>query len=224
MRARNLLPEMVWGQMAGKLHPFSKPGTILESQLYRIAAGDDELMCDLSAAAIRPRDVMAIIDRDLADYDPREHITKRLDPIRDLPLLTQMRYLDVTFKLPEQMMFKVDRASMASSIESRAFFLYLPLLEFALSLPTHKLVRNGGKYYLKKMLEAYIPYDNLYRPKRGFDIKQVKPETWFSTEMNRELKNHLKIDYHAALKGMNAMRAKRLYFGARSLYEWHERA
>lgn len=220
---RDLLPKFLWGKAVKLLHRYSRPGSVLESQLYRVLANDEELLCDLSAAAIRPRELRDIIKLDLADYDPRHHIVNRLSDVRDLPLLSQMRYLDVTFKLPEQMMFKVDRASMAASIESRAFFLYLPLLEFSLSLSTRKLIRNGGKYYLKKMLEAYVPHDNLYRPKRGFGLRQVQPSSWLSAKMEHTLKDKLLVDYGSVLSKTNSMRVQRLYFGARSLYEWHER-
>jgi asparagine synthase (glutamine-hydrolysing) len=221
---RDLCPRFMWGKTVELLHRRSKPGTILESQLYRIFASDEELLCDLSAAAIRPRDLRDVFSLDLAGYDPRSHIANRLSEVKELPLLTQMRYLDVTFKLPEQMMFKVDRASMAAPIESRAFFLYLPLLEFSLSLSTRNLIRNGGKYYLKKMLEDYVPHDNLYRPKRGFGLTKVRPSSWLSSEMELELKNNLQVNYGKALGETNSMRAQRLYFGARSLYEWYDGA
>lgn len=105
------------------------------------------------------------------------------------------------------MLFKVDHASMAASVEARAFYLYHPLVEFTLSLPIDRLIRQDGKYLLKRYLERYVPKENLYRPKHGFGLKQGHHKTWLDPSMQNYLRG-------------NPERAQRLYFGACSLYEW----
>ena len=66
---------------------------------------------------------------------------------------------------------KVDRATMAGSIESRVPFLDNELVDFALSLPSHQKIKGGSKkYLLKKALEDVLPHEILYGPKTGFSV------------------------------------------------------
>jgi len=177
-------------------------------------------MCELSAMAVRPREIRDLLTPDLADYDPRIHIGNRLRDVEGLAPLDQLRYLDLVFKLPEQTLFKVDRASMAASVEARAFYLYHPLVEFALSLPTDRLIQQGDKYLLKRYLERYVPKENLDSAKPGFGLERVKHKTWLDPAMRNYLRERAGISYEPVLARGNSERTKRLYFGARSLYEW----
>lgn len=217
---RSAFPQWLWHGVLGSLHGCLKPGTVAENQLYRAIASNRELMCELSAIAVRPREIRDLLTLDLAGYDPRIHIENRLRDVEGLAPIDQLRYLDVVFKLPEQMLFKVDRASMAASVEARAFYLYHPLVEFALSLPTDRLIRQDGKYLLKRYLERYVPKENLYRPKHGFGLKQGQHKTWLDPSMQNYLRENAGVNYEPVLARGNPERAKRLYFGARSLYEW----
>jgi asparagine synthase (glutamine-hydrolysing) len=197
-------------------------GSVMEHQIYRALAATPELLIDLAAAAFRPREVVELYCREhVKEYDPREHVLRRLREVEGMDPLSQARYLEVTLRLPEQMLFKVERASMAHSLEARPFFLSLPLLEYGLSLPTRRLVHRGGKYLLKRLLEDYVPVGNLYRKKQGFGLRRVQPQTWFDIHMNERMRERLGFDYIAALRRANAVRAVRLHFGARSLFEWY---
>lgn len=217
---RSAFPQWLWRGVLGSLHGGLKPGSLAENQLYRLLASNRELMCELSAMGVRPREIGDLLTPGLADYDPRIHIENRLRDAEGLAPIDQLRYLDVVFKLPEQMLFKVDRASMAASVEARAFYLYHPLVEYALSLPTDRLIKQDGKYLLKRYLERYVPKENLYRVKHGFGLKQVKHKTWIEPPMQNYLRETAGVDYKSVLVRGNQERAKRLYFGARSLYEW----
>ena len=75
------------------------------------------------------------------------------------------------------MLTKVDRTSMAVSLEAREPLLDHRLVEFAATLPVGMRVRGQqGKWLMKRSLEAYLPRDVLYRPKMGF----VTPvSAWF---------------------------------------------
>ncbi|QJB68439.1 XrtA/PEP-CTERM system amidotransferase [Parasphingorhabdus halotolerans] len=83
--------------------------------------------------------------------------------------LDQAQYADMKMWLPGDILTKVDRTSMAVSLEAREPLLDYKLMEFAAKLPTNLRVRKGqGKYLLKKSMERYLPEDILYRPKMGF--------------------------------------------------------
>jgi len=83
--------------------------------------------------------------------------------------LDRAQYADLAFWLPGDILTKVDRTSMAVSLEAREPLLDHRLVEFAARLPEKMRVRGRtGKYLLKKCMERYLPQDILYRPKQGF--------------------------------------------------------
>jgi asparagine synthase (glutamine-hydrolysing) len=83
--------------------------------------------------------------------------------------LDRAQYADLMFWMPGDILTKVDRTSMAVSLEAREPLLDQRLVEFAARLPEGMRVRGStGKYLLKKSLERYLPNDILYRPKQGF--------------------------------------------------------
>ncbi len=85
--------------------------------------------------------------------------------------IERMQYLDMNYYMAEDILTKVDRASMAVSLETRAPFLDPRVGEFAASLPLeYKLKGNKGKYILKRAVEDLLPRSILTRPKKGFGI------------------------------------------------------
>jgi asparagine synthase (glutamine-hydrolysing) len=79
------------------------------------------------------------------------------------------------FYLPDNILAKVDRASMMVSLESRAVFLDNDLVDFCRRLPTRFKIRNGTrKYLLKKAVEGQLPEGTLHRRKKGFGIPVAK--------------------------------------------------
>jgi asparagine synthase (glutamine-hydrolysing) len=80
-----------------------------------------------------------------------------------------MMLADFTTYLADDLLCKVDRTSMAASLEARAPLLDWEVAEFAWSLPLEMKLRNGtSKYLLKKVLKRYLPDSMVYRSKRGF--------------------------------------------------------
>src|SRR5690606_27006046 len=83
--------------------------------------------------------------------------------------LDRAQYADLKFWLPGDILTKVDRTSMAVSLEAREPLLDHRLVEFAAELPERLRVRGGqGKWLLKKAMRRYLPDTILYRPKQGF--------------------------------------------------------
>ncbi|MDQ3711629.1 MAG: asparagine synthase (glutamine-hydrolyzing) [Acidobacteriota bacterium] len=108
---------------------------------------------------------------------------KDLLKITDAPTeIERMQFLDMNFYMAEDILTKVDRASMAVSLEVRAPFLDPRVAQFAASLPLeYKLKGNKGKYILKKAVEPLLPKSILQRPKKGFGIPIAE---WLKGRLN----------------------------------------
>ncbi len=91
--------------------------------------------------------------------------------------LSALQYLDIKNYLPNDILTKVDRMSMAHSIEARVPLLDHKFVEFAATIPPElKLKGVTTKYIFKKAMEGSLPQDILYRPKRGFAVPLSR---WF---------------------------------------------
>ena len=85
--------------------------------------------------------------------------------------VSKMLYWDAISYLPSDILVKVDRASMAYSLETRAPFLDKNVVEMAWRIPTKMKVNRGqGKLILKKLLCKYLPKEYIYKPKKGFGV------------------------------------------------------
>ncbi len=85
--------------------------------------------------------------------------------------LALIQYLDFKTWLPGDILTKVDRASMAHSLEVRVPLLDHTFCEYAATLPNDLKLHGGeGKYILKKALQPHLPHDIMYRAKKGFSI------------------------------------------------------
>ena len=99
--------------------------------------------------------------------EARYHRTMRDAPAREA--IDRAQYADFKHWLPGDILTKVDRTSMAVSLEAREPLLDYRLIEFAATLPASMRIRGGqGKWLMKKALERHLPKDILYRPKMGF--------------------------------------------------------
>jgi asparagine synthase (glutamine-hydrolysing) len=100
--------------------------------------------------------------------------------------LSLIQYLDTKTYLVGDILTKVDRASMAHSLEVRVPLLDHEFVEWAASVPSrYKLKGQEGKYILKKALEPHLPNDVLYRSKMGFAVPLAK---WFRGPLKQRLR------------------------------------
>lgn len=95
-----------------------------------------------------------------------------LSRVQKCDLLSRMQYLNIRSYLPDDILVKVDRMSMAHGLECRSPFLDYRVVEFATRLPYEaKIDKNGKqKHVLRRLLKRYIPEKLFNRPKAGFCI------------------------------------------------------
>jgi asparagine synthase (glutamine-hydrolysing) len=92
-----------------------------------------------------------------------------------------MLYVDTKTWLPDELLIKADKMTMANSVELRVPLLDHKVLEFAARLPRTQKVRGWTmKYLAKKALQPHIPHEILYRPKAGFPVPY---ESWLQNEL-----------------------------------------
>ncbi|MEP7129599.1 MAG: asparagine synthase (glutamine-hydrolyzing) [Sphingomicrobium sp.] len=127
----------------------------------------------------------------LRDYDPGMLVEQLLvdTPPDEVGLINAMRQLDFALTLPGDMLVKVDRASMASSLEVRPLFLHREVMELAAAIPPRQLAnRNAAKLLLKDAVRPWLPDALLDRRKQGFAMplpQWLKDESELSGMMQR---------------------------------------
>jgi asparagine synthase (glutamine-hydrolysing) len=117
----------------------------------------------------------------LLDLHEREPFRSFFERSRRFPGINQDLYLDLKTYLADDIMVKVDRMSMAASLETRAPLLDYKLVEFAFSLPPDWKVRGRtGKWFFKKAMAGILDPAIIYRQKEGFSIP-IK--NWLKAEL-----------------------------------------
>jgi asparagine synthase (glutamine-hydrolysing) len=133
-------------------------------------------------------DILALMGRGLPECLYEQTFRKT----EQQPLLSRLMYVDQKTYLPDAMLTKVDRASMAVSLEVRVPLLDHRVVEYTSKLPDCLKYRNGtGKYLLKKLLARYVPKDLFERPKMGFGIPI---DQWFRADLKGLLLDYLSPD------------------------------
>jgi len=119
----------------------------------------------------------AALQRDLAGYGAQEVFDYHAGRAGTDDPLALIQYLDLKTYLVGDINTKVDRASMAHSLEVREPLMDHKLVEWLATLPSSLKVRGSeGKFLLKKAMEPLLPNEVLYRPKMGFSVPLAR---WF---------------------------------------------
>ncbi|GAB6886739.1 asparagine synthase (glutamine-hydrolyzing) [Desulfothermus okinawensis JCM 13304] len=119
--------------------------------------------------------------RNLHGFTPFECIYPLYKKVKHLDPVSRAQYCDLNFYLPEDVLVKVDRMSMAVSLEVRAPLLDYRIIEFGAKLPLNlKVSSKKGKLVLRHVLKRYIPQEIINRPKQGFSIPEAK---WLVTTL-----------------------------------------
>ena len=129
--------------------------------------------------------------RELGGYDAQQvfdrHAARHAQLSGSDDPLALIQYLDLKTYLVGDINTKVDRASMAHSLEVREPLMDHPLVEWLATLPSSlKLRGQEGKFLLKKAMEPLLPHDVLYRPKMGFAVPLAR---WFRGPLKQRVRD-----------------------------------
>ncbi len=196
---RRLVPESVGGPLFGALgrvypkldwlpRPFRAKAILQELGLDPVSAYFSSV--SVCGDGLRRQLFSPALLRDLQGYSALDLLRGHMMRSGSDHPLSQVQYADLKTWLAGGILTKVDRASMASSLEVRVPLLDHTLVEWAAGLPpTLKLHHGEGKYVLKSALEPHVPRDILYRPKQGFAVPLA---AWFRGPLRQRLTRTLR--------------------------------
>ena len=152
---------------------------------FRLLLSDPALRCVQTTTTFRnyARSLMYSDDyySHVRDHDPLERQLSEYRAASHLDITTQMQRVDARVYLADDILVKVDKASMVNSLETRAPLLDQHLAEYVSSLPSTLRMRNGVlKYMLKKVAADLLPTDIIERPKMGFGVPL---DHWFRGDL-----------------------------------------
>jgi asparagine synthase (glutamine-hydrolysing) len=180
----------------GSLLPLFPSGEIQVEALHRAAQPDGQLWWGGAVAFYEaglnrvttpafhgevngggPRDVVAAIQEDATAAGARD-------------ALDRLIYQDLRLRLPELLLMRVDKLTMANAVEARVPFLDHQLVELAMSLPAHEKIQGDtGKQVLKRTVADLLPQDLIWRRKQGFSTPVSQ---WFRGDMGVQLEQRLR--------------------------------
>ena len=135
-----------------------------------------------SMSVFSDKDLDALLAPDLrVAITPRERYRDRFKPVSELSPLQQMQAVDLETYLSGDILVKVDRATMAYSLESRAPWLDHRLAELSFQMPSGLHIRGRDrKHFFKDCIHGLVPKSVLRRPKMGFSVPLAE---WFRTSL-----------------------------------------
>jgi asparagine synthase (glutamine-hydrolysing) len=138
------------------------------------------------------------VRRQIAGPSPEETLVRHFERYAALPWASQMMRFDTETYLPEDVLTKVDRMSMAHSLESRVPLLDNAVVQFAATLPSSFKIKDGRrKHILKEVAATLLPGDILNRKKQGFGVPLG---VWFRGDL-RDLTHDLLLSPRARQRG-----------------------
>jgi asparagine synthase (glutamine-hydrolysing) len=167
----------------------------LKQQLAKLSVGPKYL-----GSAIRMNFNEPILTKLLAkkfqisNTELTDQIYASWDLTEGLPLVKRMQIHDYGYYLEPDVLVKVDRATMANSIEARSPFLDYRMVELGLSIPNKFNINgNQGKILLRKLAERHLPASVSKAPKKGFGLPL---RSWITESIKCEVLNLVKTNNH----------------------------
>jgi asparagine synthase (glutamine-hydrolysing) len=204
-QVRNFLPTAVRHVVFSpfrKWSPEDQSGTTLSrfhSNLHQLTLDAREgyiTARSYSDASMRAKMFSRDLQTELAGYDPRDVFRAIYDRGPAFHPLSKAFYLDLKTWLVDDILTKVDRASMANSLEVRVPLLDHKVVEFAFMLPLHLKLRKGrGKYLLRRVMDKHVPSAHLNLPKMGF---RIPLHQWMRAELREWAEESLFADSPAS--------------------------
>ncbi|MEZ5552629.1 MAG: asparagine synthase (glutamine-hydrolyzing) [Pseudomonadales bacterium] len=165
----NLLSEQSWDQLA-RLIPSSARPPQFGNKMRKLGGGlrfpdPDAIYRQIVSHWHEPDQVV------ISGVEPRGPLWDEGYREKIPDFMERMQFFDTITYLPDDILTKVDRASMAASLEARVPLLDHRVVEFAWRLPLELKMREGnGKWILREILQRYVPRDLFDRPKMGFGV------------------------------------------------------
>lgn len=186
------LMRRISSDLIGGVSPFGPPGLrdiLVKLKTYASYFRDDADHAYLRSFTFFDQDRQ----RDLLQRenlpDPLNILSKHYEKAHHRDVVNKRLYGDLKTSLVDEMLTKVDRMTMASSLEARVPLLDHRLVEFAATLPgKFKIQGRNGKLILKQALQPYLPKTILNRRKQGFTVPMG---SWFRHELFEFLNDHL---------------------------------
>ncbi len=170
---------------------------------------DDALLDSLLADGIKKK---------CSNYDPAEHTLRHYQKVVSADHATRMIYTDLKTYLPDDILVKVDRMSMANSLEVRAPFLDYRIIELAASLPSSfKIVGSNKKIILREIFSKLLPETILNRRKQGFSVPL---DRWFRHELKEYAQKNL-LSYAALGDLLSISSLENIWTEHQSAYKEH---
>lgn len=158
------------------------------------------------------------IDLPLEDHLFKVKTLQKKTNLSKSDLLTLLMYYDLKTYLPDDILVKVDRATMEVALEGREPFLDHKILEWSTQLPTELKYKNGKtKYILRKILYKYLPQELVDRPKQGFGVPIYE---WFRNELKELYMDYLnreKVDSLGIFNYKEIERMMKLYLEGKGI-------
>lgn len=159
--------EALYRGFSSVLPSVQRPGEQMHKLAGLLAAKDPDAMY-LRMVSLWQQPMEAAIGA----VEPRTTLTDRSSWAKLPEFTMRMMYLDLVTYLPDDILTKVDRASMAVSLEARVPLLDHRVVEFAWTLPLSMKIKTEGegKWLLRRVLDRYVPRELIDRPKMGFGV------------------------------------------------------
>jgi asparagine synthase (glutamine-hydrolysing) len=177
-RVRRFLPQSLRGRVFGGLGAIYPQADwaprLLRARTTLLSLAGDGAAAYARALAINPPEARerlysASFRATRGEYRAEQALRATMDKADARSTLDRAQYADLKFWLPGDILTKVDRTSMAVSLEAREPLLDHRLIEFAAALPESMRLRGRqGKWLMKQTMRRYLPEPILFRPKQGF--------------------------------------------------------